>query len=160
MYCSTCGNTINPGLSFCNNCGTKVGSAKESVPGQVSEASFNLLISMLFATPIAGIGIIIGLMAAMKARLGFGDEMIGIIVFMSFVLLLIAELGLIWLLTRYSRSEKIINPKAETQIPQLNDVVIKGLPQSRMQPIYEPVTSVTEHTTRTLNKVPREQKPE
>jgi hypothetical protein len=50
---------------------------EESAPGHIDH-SYNLLVIFLFITPIAGIGIIIGLMAAMRARLGFGEEMIGL----------------------------------------------------------------------------------
>ncbi len=158
MYCSTCGKTLNPGLSYCNNCGARIGSVKEeSAPGHIDH-SYNLLVIFLFITPIAGIGIIIGLMAAMRARLGFGEEMIGLVVIMSFFLLLVSELGLIWLLARRSKSDKKPEGYSQTPVPRLNEVVLKGLPANQAHSVYDGIPSVTEHTTKTLDPVPRKPK--
>lgn len=150
MFCSSCGKSVNPGLSYCNHCGAKVAGKNDGGVGQIPESSFNLLVIALLGVPIAGIGILIGLLTVMKKELGFGEEMIGFIVLMSFVLLLIAELGLIWLLRHHTKMSKRFY---ELQQP---DVVIKGLPEGQNQPIHQPMQSVTEHTTRTLDAVPRE----
>jgi hypothetical protein len=92
----------------------------------------------------------------MKKELGFGEEMIGVIVLMSFILLLIAELGLIWLLRHHTKMSNRSNEAPQPTLPKSPDVVIKGLPEGQMQPIHQPMQSVTEHTTRTLDAVPRE----
>ena len=156
MFCSSCGKSVTPGLSYCNHCGARVGSKAESDSGRIPESSFNLLVIALLVVPIAGIGIIMGLLTVMKKELGFGEEMIGAIVFMSFVLLLIAELGLIWLLRHHTRMSKRSDETPQPNLTQSPDVVIKGLPEGQMQPLYQPMESVTEHTTRTLDAVPRE----
>lgn len=155
MFCSSCGKSVNPGLSYCNHCGARVGKNDDGV-GQIPQSSFNLLVIALLGVPIAGLGIIIGLLTVMKKDLGFGEEFIGFIVFMSFILLLIAELGLIWLLRHHTKMSKRSNESHQPILPQTPDVVIKGLPEGQMQPIYQPGQSVTEHTTRTLDAVPRE----
>jgi hypothetical protein len=155
MFCPSCGKSVNPGLSFCNHCGARVAGKTEDGVGRIPESSFNLLVIALIGVPIAGIGVIIGLLTVMKKELGFGEEMIGVIVLMSFILLLIAELGLIWLLRHHTKMSKRSNEPQQPALPQTPDVVIKGLPESQMQPI-QPMQSVTEHTTRTLDAVPRE----
>ena len=155
MYCSTCGKTINPGLSFCNHCGTRVGGASQPSEHRMSEASFNLLIVALIAVPILGIGVIIGLMSVMKGELNFKDEMIAIVVLMSFILLLTTEFSLIWLLHHHTKPSKKKDNVSETQPFQIKDVEIKGLPEGNIQGFTPPIPSVTEHTTRTLDPVPR-----
>jgi uncharacterized paraquat-inducible protein A len=155
MFCPSCGKSVNPGLSYCNHCGARVARKTENGVGRIPESSFNLLVIALIGVPIAGIGVIIGLLTVMKKELDFGGELIGFIVLMSFVLLLIAELGLIWLLRHHTKMSKRSNEMHQLTFPQPPDVVIKGLPESKMQPI-RPMQSVTEHTTRTLDAVPRE----
>ncbi len=156
MFCPSCGKSVNPGLSFCNHCGARVAVKSEDSVGRIPESSFNLLVIALIGVPIAGIGVIIGLLTVMKKELGFGEEMIGVIVLMSFILLLIAELGLIWLLRHHTKMSKRSYEPQQPALPQTPDVVVKGLPEGQMQPIHQPMPSVTEHTTRTLDAVPRE----
>lgn len=161
MFCSSCGKSVNPGLSYCNHCGARVAGKADGIAATSPQTPVNLFVVTLFVVallviPIAGLGIIMGILTVMKKELGFGEEFIGFIVFMSFILLLIAELGILWLL----RSHTKMSPRAsEPQQPvflQTPDVVIRGLPEGQMQPIHQPMQSVTEHTTRTLDAVPRE----
>jgi hypothetical protein len=152
MFCQACGNTVNPGLSYCNTCGARIGGAKDGAPEQMSESSFNLLVSAILAIPIAGIGIIIGLLVVMKKELDFRDEVVMSIALMSFVLLLVSEGGLLWLLfhrTRGARKEKKGEPPPADTRP-LPDVVMKGLNEGQPLTARDTVSSVTEHTTRTL----------
>jgi hypothetical protein len=156
MFCSSCGKSVNPGLSFCNHCGARVAGKNEDGVSRIPESSFNLLVIALIGVPIAGIGVIIGLLTVMKKELGFGGDLIGFIALMGFILLLIAELGLIWLLRHHTKMSKRSNEPPPPALLQTSDVVIKGLPESQMQPIHQPMQSVTEHTTRTLDAIPRE----
>lgn len=155
MYCSTCGKTITPGLSYCNHCGARLADKADEVSGRMPESSFNLLIIGLFGVPIAGLGVIIGLLTVMKKELGLNDNLIGIVMLLAFSLLVIAELGLIWLLWSNSRSVKRAAKKQTQATLPSQDVVMRGLPESRHEPIDQPIPSVTEHTTRTLDAVPR-----
>lgn len=156
MFCSSCGKSVSPGLSFCNHCGARVAGKTDDGVGQIPESSFNLLVIALIGVPIVGIGVMIGLLTVMKKELGFGEEMIGVIALMSFILLLIAELGLIWLLRHHKKMSKGSSEVSKLTLPPMPDVILKGLPESQMQPIHQPMQSVTEHTTRTLEAVPRE----
>lgn len=151
MYCSSCGNSINRDLNYCKNCGARVGDAKEHDSEKISEASFNLLVSALIAVPIVGLGIIIGLLSVMKEELGFANDMILAITFMSFVLLLTSEGALIWLLMHRTKGSK-----ATKHTAQMKDVVIKGLGEAHAQRLSEPIPSVIENTTRNLEPVYRE----
>lgn len=160
MYCSTCGTSIIQGLNYCKNCGARVGGAKPDDEGKLSESSFNLLVASVLAIPIAGLGIIIGLMSVMKKELDFNNEMIFMFVAASFVLLLVSEAALIWLLmqrTRKGKSNAVgdVQSKDNAELPE---VVIKGLSEAKTRALSEPVPSVVDNTTRHLEPVAREQK--
>ena len=74
MYCSNCGGEIIENLSYCNHCGRKMTGANK-----LSEASFNTLVAGILAMPIAGVGVLIGLISVMKETLGFGNDVIIVI---------------------------------------------------------------------------------
>lgn len=157
MYCSTCGTALIEGLNYCKNCGARVGSINAVAPSNLSEASFNTLLGGIIGLPIAGIGVIIGLLGVMKQELGFNDPMIVIITLMSFLMLIVSEITLIWLLIRRTKTVKETGDTA-----QFKDVVIKNLNQARTRGLaegtQEPIPSVVENTTRNLESVRREPK--
>jgi len=159
MYCSTCGTTIIKGLKFCKNCGARVG-AKPDDEGKLSESSFNLLVAAVLSIPIAGLGIIIGLMAVMKDKLGFSSELIITFVAASFFLLLVSEAALIWLLIQ--RTGKVKETAADDvqskDRAELPEVVIKGLSEAKTRGLVEPIPSVVDDTTRNLEPILREPK--
>jgi len=154
MFCSSCGKTINPDLRYCNHCGGRL-DADGDGSMRIPESSFNLLVGGLLAVPIAGIGLIIGLLTVMKRELGFGDEMIAIMALLCTALLLLTELGLLWLLWTSARHGRVRKAKPGQQNLPERDVELRGLPESRIEPADRQVQSVTEHTTRTLDAVPR-----
>jgi hypothetical protein len=154
MYCPSCGKEVSSGLSFCNFCGVRLGA--ENDPKALSESSFNALVGASIGIPIAGLGIIIALMAVMKKGLDFPDGMIFAVILMTFLLLFIAELGAIWLMISRTRKPKTKAAKEPAVSPQksvneIGPVAIKGLNSST----FEGIPSVTEHTTRTLDPVHR-----
>jgi hypothetical protein len=156
MYCPSCGKKVNPDLSYCNQCGARIGAGNEPDPNALSESSFNLLVGSLLTIPIVGIGLILGLMVVMKRELGFRDEVVMSVVFLSFLLLLAAEAGFIWLMLSRTKRRKAKTGKNETSEPaQLNEPVVKSLAEPRPLGFSEPVPSVTDHTTRTLDPVKR-----
>ncbi|HEY0428361.1 MAG TPA: hypothetical protein VGC76_11310 [Pyrinomonadaceae bacterium] len=149
MYCSTCGNAVNQNLSYCNHCGAKVSGART-----LSEASFNTLVGSILGIAIAGLGVIIGLMAVMKNVLDLSNEVIVPFIIASFVILISAESVFIWLLVSHSRKSKTPEVDAQFETNRLNQVEIKGLNKST----FEPIPTVTEDTTRNLQPVFRETK--
>ncbi|HMJ07519.1 MAG TPA: hypothetical protein VK468_00850, partial [Pyrinomonadaceae bacterium] len=92
------------------------------------------------------------LMAVMKNGLGFRDDMIFVVIFMTFLLLFIAEIGTIWMMISRTKKPKVKSSKepaaiAPKAVGELAPVVMKGLNAST----FEGIPSVTEHTTRTLD---------
>lgn len=162
MYCSTCGTAVIPGLNYCKNCGARVGGAKIDDADKLSESSFNLLVASILAIPIAGIGIIIGLMTVMKDKLGFSNELIGAVVAGAFLLLFVSETALIFLLMQRARivRKKPLDDSGglKENAQQLPGALPKTLDRAKTRELVEPMQpTVTENTTRSLETIGREQ---
>lgn len=159
MYCSTCGGAVIPGLNYCKSCGARIGGATHDDRGKLSESSFNLLVTAILSIPIAGLGIIIGLMSVMKEKLGFSNELIIPFIAGAFLLLIVSETALIWLLIQRTKMvRKTDEDSGLKTVAQLPDVVIKGLGAAKTRDLVEPIPTVIEHTTRSLEPVARETK--
>lgn len=161
MYCSACGSAIIQGLSYCNRCGARTSGADESGSNKLSEASFNTLVGGLIGLPIGGLAIIIGLLIVMKKELGFPDPSVMTITFLSFLLLLIAEAGLIWLLLHHTRTTKKTGNDVKLQefaATELSGVQTREIGAARAQDFAVPLTSVTENTTRSFEPIHQEVK--
>ncbi len=167
MYCSSCGKSLIPGLSFCNHCGYKLAPGKKQEPGTISEASFNFLIAALLGLPIAGIGVLIGLLTVMKKELEMGDNVVAAIAFFAFFLLTISELGLLKLLLSATRSranaskevaENYRTEGAATRVLHEAQPFDAAQPASNMASGMAGMSSVTENTTRSFEPAYREPK--
>jgi len=160
MYCSTCGTAINQGLNYCKNCGARVNGRNIDEADKLSESSFNLLVAAILSIPIAGLGIIIGLMSVMKEKLGFSNESIIALVFGAFILLFVSEVALIWLLIQRNRivRRKTGDDSRPQDDARLPEVVIKGINPAKTRELVEPMPSVVDETTRSLEPVARESK--
>ena len=154
MYCSSCGSATIKGLRFCKNCGARL-DGKEPEENQPSESFFYFLIVALLGIPIAGIGLIIGLITVMKKELGFDNQIVGVVTIFSFLLLLMAETGFFaLLLARMRRGGKKDNGGSR----QLNEAATRSLGEAQPHSFVNPVNSVTENTTRTLEMAERERR--
>ena len=135
MYCSTCGKSVTPGLSYCNHCGARLSEAKGD------NLTKNLLFFMT-AVFVFGLGAIIFLMMALK--MVFGPENMGLIIsftMLSFLIMLSVEGVFVWMLLGRKKDAK---------------EAAKELGEAKARSLPEPVFSVTDHTTRTLEPVDRE----
>ena len=144
MYCSSCGGVVTEGLTYCKHCGAKQNGAKGEGRSKPTELSPNLLIPAIVSIFILGIFSITLLMLVMK-KLGFNEGMINGIVMMTFLMMLILEGTFIWLLISRRRGHKNVGEGEQSKehtTKELNAAHVRALP--------EPVPSVTEHTTRTL----------
>jgi hypothetical protein len=127
---------------------------------KLSESSFNLLVAAVLSIPIAGLGIVLALMSVMKDKLGFSNELIVAFILGAFALLFISETALIVLLMarrRIVRRGKDDDSR-QKENAQLPDVVIKTVGGAKTRELVEPVPSVVDETTRSLETVAREPK--
>ncbi len=153
MYCLSCGTAVAPGLSYCNHCGARLGWAKGDSLTESSELKPETLVFAMVAVFVFGLVAIIGLMAVMKYV--FDQPLIILFTMLSFLILLLVEGVFIWMLLGRKRSAKEVGdtkPFEEQAAKELDDAKARVLP--------EPASSVTEHTTRTLEPVVRQQKTE
>ena len=152
MYCSNCGKSINDNLNYCNSCGARI----EKNPLVVSNAASPQLAKSL--TVIAMIGLI-GFVGVLKVLLDNGrlDTAAVIVILVAYLTTLFLICGMIvGHLWKHSGDIRI---KAKETADPPNSVrggSLTAINTAQLEEHREPVMSVTEHTTRTLENVPVE----
>jgi len=144
MYCSTCGSQIKAGLNYCSRCGTKVTRIDLEVQKSISD---NLSSSLSYIGVFGFIGFIFVVIALVKTNVHPGA-----LILLS-LFYLVTLLGICFMILRYLKTSQVKSTVNNTdfqnnfQPSQLEAADTAQLEEPRQQPI-----SVTEHTTRTLNK--------
>jgi hypothetical protein len=150
MFCSKCGNSISSGLSYCNNCGNKVIREVEDKDGTPGKMLDNIL-TTLFLIVMFGLGILVGLVAVL-----LGSNVKTEIVMVTIIAYLGAIFGICFSLVK--QVPKLIDARLKASGYAPNEPVEKPLLNPRataqLEEFRTPVASVTDHTTRTLEKVP------
>jgi len=142
VYCAACGTLINQGLNYCNRCGARVD--KLATTTEKSSAVGNLSMATGFVG-LGGLGLTVGLIAILLKH-GVVPEAV-VILALAF---LITIFGMTFLMLRQisqmTNAAQTIKENAFVN-PQLNSPHTAQLEEAR-----QPVMSVTENTTRTLEK--------
>ncbi len=107
------------------------------------------LIWAIASVTIVGLGVTIGMMAVMKEVLHFNDSLIVAFSLLTFLTFLGVDAVFVWVLLRSMRGAKEVSVKS---------LSTKGLDEAPMRVLPEPSLSVTEHTTRTLDRVESDRK--
>ena len=145
MYCANCGAALGPGLSYCNRCGFNLREKNESNTGVIS--AFLTAITLLGT---AGLAIMLAGAIVLKRKTNLDPELIGIFMTFTFVITVLTEYMLIRSMSKLLELKE--NKIRSLPSPAMNDL---RLPQASS--LGEPVPSVTENTTRTLEYARREQ---
>ncbi len=153
MYCPSCGNKVSPGLSYCNQCGARLTAAEDR--RVIPASSFNLLVGAVIGIPFVGLAMIFVLITALKNGMGFRDDFIFGMIFLTFILLAIAEIGCFVMLLTRSKGPKAVKSVAGNDARDLSGAAARALGSPTYEPM--PVGSVTDHTTRTLDPAYRPQ---
>jgi hypothetical protein len=146
MYCANCGTPRTQDLSYCNRCGADLRERVES-------SNTGAITALLSAITVLGVGgLAIMLLGALMLRKGadLSQDLIALFMLFTFLIVSLTEIMLVRNLSKLSGSterKKSLPAPASTQ----HDL---RLPQAT--PLGEPVGSVTENTTRTLDYAPRE----
>lgn len=155
MYCSTCGTQSIQGLNYCNRCGATLNTQALTVPSfSITKPSLILGGLVAFIT-LVGFGALVGGVSEL-ARKGFEHDQGMILLFFGMFIILVVDILLLKQLSR------IINAslRAATNAPaqQSKEMADPALDTQRKlnAPTFEPVSSVTENTTRTFEPVYRE----
>jgi hypothetical protein len=156
MYCSTCGSPVTTGLSFCNRCGASLGKDKAD---ETSSSPANGLIAALLFVTLFGLGIMFAGAIALKQGGGLPNEVVGMFMFFSFVLIGTVDIFVLRQLSKLmshgTRRTQVEAPPLFQPASGVSTNELRGVPP-RTLPDPLPMPSVTEHTTRTLQQVPRE----
>src|SRR4051812_42419593 len=139
MYCPSCGHEVNPGLSYCKQCGARLSGAADlrSIPA----SSFNMTLGAVLALPFVGLAMMLGVIAALKNGMGFKDDFIFVVTFLTFLLFAIAEIACVIMLLTRSRAPKVSKLKESGQLAGHEP---RGLTSPTFEPV--PIGSVTDHT--------------
>ena len=146
MYCSFCGVAVMKGLSYCNQCGSKLNANEnlEKSPG----VKPGLLIPAMVATFIFGIVVITALMGVMKVILGLPVDAILVLTSIPFLLMLVLEGIFIRLFLRRTREMSAATDKLGAKQHETNE-----LDASHAYALPQPKPSVTENTTRAFDPI-------
>jgi len=141
MYCSACGTPVAPGLSYCNRCG--MGLKERSERKQTGAITALLTAITLIGT--IGMGIMLGGALTLTTEAHLKEELVGFFMLFTFLIVAITEILLVRQLSRLTGANQAQAIDAPQQVEMPAEFRV---PQPRTLP--EPIPSVTENTTRTL----------
>ena len=148
MYCAQCGTPLTQGLSYCNRCGTSLRERSGTNTGAIS--AFLTAITLI---GVGGLGLMFAGALVLRKGAGLSQELIGFFMLFTFMIVGMTEILLVRNLSKLTSAhekEKRTYFPAPTTIPP-------DLRLTQGTPLGEPVPSVTENTTRTLEYIRREQ---
>jgi len=146
MYCANCGTPLTQGLSYCNRCGANLKERPEVSTGAIS--AFLTAITLIGAI---GLGVMFGGALVLRRGALLSQELIGVFMLFTFLITGMVEIMLVRNLSKLtSANEKKNYFPAPQPVPQ-------DLRLTQGMSLGEPVSSVTENTTRTLEYIRREQ---
>ena len=146
MYCANCGTPRTQGLSYCNRCGADL---RERVESSNTKA-ITAFLSAITLLGVSGMAVMLGGAMALRKGANLSQELIGVFMLFTFLIVSITEIMLVRNLSKLSGSTERKN-SFPAPPPTQHDL---RLPQG--SPLGEPVGSVTENTTRTLEYARRE----
>ena len=156
MYCSSCGSAVAAGLSYCNHCGANLRGTKADAVSftRVARASPDSVIWAIVGVFVVGLGSIMGLMAILKE---FNAHIGEVMVFSLAVFLLMLVVESVFISLLFSRKSE---GKEVGESQRLKEETTKELEAAQPRVIAEPLSSVTEHTTRAFEPIYRQKKAE
>jgi|SRR5882724_2072693 len=149
MYCSSCGSELTSELSYCNRCGAnlKPPANHSGQPAKLVGAAWAISMAVVLVT-LGGFGMLSGLV---KALISNGVNLSGggmvLIVFCLLIILAIASL-LVRQLSRVLDLAQLSGGATQSKQPKLSEKPVQQIGAAR-----EPVSSVTDHTTRIFEPV-------
>ena len=149
MYCSSCGVAVAKGLSFCNYCGAKLSSTDTEV--EFREVKPGLLVSAMAGIFVLGLPGIAFIIFMLNAALRLDPQQTMAFAWVTLLLLVALEAMFLLLLLRGKRRKDEAREIDQFKGPQTRELEAK-----LAGTLSEPIPSVTEHTTRAFDVVPRE----
>ncbi len=149
MFCPDCGKSVNAKLKYCNGCGSRLTRELDDKDGTPGKMLDNIL-TTLFLTVMFGLGILVGLVAVL-----LGNSVPTQVVTLIVIAYLAAVFGICFMLVK--QVPKLIDAKLRSRDATNEDLAVsqlRPLTTGQLEDYREPAMSVTDHTTRTLDKAP------
>lgn len=157
MYCQHCGAESTQGLNYCKRCGGNLGVLVQAPPGEVGQSiptgTVRTVGFTLIGTVVFGFGLLTALMTEL-VRSGIRTEPLVIIMMCGSLTIL----GSVFMLTRFwmhmlGKSRHSDAPRLYAPPAHTNEL---GAAPQRFGALHDaPASSITEHTTRTLEHAKR-----
>ena len=146
MYCQFCGTPRAQGLSYCNRCGADLRERKQSG----HNVAITAILTAMTLIGLIGLGIMIGGSLTLRKEAGLSQELIGVFMLFVFLVVSVTEIMLVRNLSNLITST----------VEKKNHFLPTPMQQEMQLPpagsLGEPIPSVVENTTRTLDYVRRE----
>jgi len=147
MYCQFCGTPRAQGLSYCNRCGAD--QRERTASGHT--IAIAAMLSAITLVGLIGLGIMVGGSLSLRREAQLSQELIGVFMLFTFLVVSMTEIMLVRNLSRLI-SSATENKNQFLPAPPVQQEM--RLPAAGS--LGEPVPSVVENTTRTLDYVRRE----
>ena len=148
MYCANCGTPLTQGLSYCNRCGANLKERPE-----VSTGAISAFLTAITLIGTIGLGVMFGGALVLRRGALLSQELIGVFMLFTFLITGMVEIMLVRNLSKLTSA----NEKEKRNYFPAPQPVPQDLRLTQGMPLGEPVSSVTENTTRTLEYIRREQ---
>ena len=151
MYCPSCGTELTTELSYCNRCGANLKPNQSGVPAPKLVGAAWAISTAVALVTLGGFAMIFGLVMALIDR-GSNLSPAGMF-WISFALVII--LAIDWLLVR--QLARVLNmPQLSSEATQAKKPKLSEQPMQQIDAPREPVSSVTENTTRAFEPAHKE----
>jgi hypothetical protein len=151
MYCAHCATPLAPGLSFCNRCGASLKERETPRGGAVFKLLTAVVLMAIFGLAIMFVGPIV-----LKKGGGIDGDPLLIFIVLTFFLLTMIEIFLLRNLSHELGMRNDGAPQQEKAFQQPGPLP-RELQATPLRNLAEPIQSVTENTTRTLEYSRREE---
>ena len=142
MYCSTCGTLLDTKLNYCKRCGARI----EKLATTENTGGLQSLSMSAGFVGLGGLGLTVGLIAILLKN----NVVIEAVVILA-MCFLATVFGITFLMMR--QLSRMTMPATGEQISEKpNPVQLGATNTAQLEEYRQPAQSVTEHTTRTLEK--------
>ena len=152
MFCPACGVALAQQMKYCNRCGSQLITSREAADIKLSEKRLREEMVDIFWVTVFGLGLILGGMVLIKNFLHLSDWiLIAYLIISSTAFAINFGLSLLQIrrLARIAEEVRGSVQAAQLDADQLGPVAARGAPNA--------IPSVTENTTRTLERIPKEE---
>lgn len=150
MYCPSCGTELTSELIYCNRCGANLKNQPGVSTNRMTGAAWAISIAVLLVT-LGGFGMVFSLVMTLISTGTVLPEGGMLVIFLSLLIILLIDWLLVRQLARVLDMSKLAGATPQPKKPELREG-----PMAQIDAPREPAASVTEHTTRTFEPIPRD----